>query len=317
VISPLCTSSLGKSGTPVWRFEGREYLFRRERVTKLDAQIKALSDAGVVVYLILLAYESGESKRDAIALHPKYERHATENHLAAFNTESAEGRAYLRAVIEFLAHRYSGSESAHGRVWGYIVGNEANAHWWWYNLGRASLETVARDYESAVRLAHDAIRTESENARVYISLEHHWTIRYPPADAEQAVAGRNFLEEFARRSRELGDFDWHVAYHPYPENLRDCRFWRTRAPLLRSTPLRITPKNIEVLPRLSREAGNALSWSAEAGDPVRTRLSHPRRCGRRARSGRRFCRRAGTKYPVCRESTRSFIIVTSIICRKD
>jgi hypothetical protein len=238
---------------PRWESAGRVFRFNARRVAALDAQVASLSKAGVVVYLILLAYESGDPARDAIALHPAYDHGAKTNRMGAFNTVSDEGRAHFRAAIEFLAHRYSGAEPEHGRVWGYIVGNEVNSHWWWYNLGRASLETVASEYEKAVRLVHEAVRRSSTHARIYLSFEHHWGIRYPPGTAEQAVPGRALLDTFARFARERGDFDWHVAYHPYPENLGDCHFWKDRSATPEDGTQRITFKNLEVLPRhLSR-----------------------------------------------------------------
>jgi hypothetical protein len=234
---------------PRWTVAGKDYRFNARRVAALDQQVTALSSRGVVVYLILLAYESGDPARDKIALHPGYDHGAKTNRMGAFNTVSDEGRAHFRAAIEFLAHRYSGTEPTHGRVWGYIVGNEVNSHWWWYNLGRASLETVASEYEHAVRLVHEAVRGASAHARVYLSFEHHWGIRYPPGAPDQSVPGRDLLDTFARLARERGDFDWHVAYHPYPENLGDCRFWNDRSATPDENTKRITFKNLEVLPR--------------------------------------------------------------------
>jgi len=245
---------LGPSETaPRWNVAGHDYRFNARRVAALDDQIAPLSKAGVVVYLILLAYESGDPVRDNIALHPAYDRTAKTNRMGAFNTASEEGRAYFRAAIEFLAHRYSGAEPERGRVWGYIVGNEVNSHWWWYNLGRAPLETVASEYEHAVRIVHEAVRSASTHARVYLSFEHHWGIRYPPGAPDQSVPGRELLDAFARLARERGDFDWHIAYHPYPENLGDCRFWNDKTATPDERTPRITFKNLEVLPRyLSR-----------------------------------------------------------------
>ena len=49
-----------------------------------------------------------------------------------------------------------------------------------------AMEEFAEDYLKAVRITHEAVRKYSENARVYISLEHHWNIRYPGGDAKQA-----------------------------------------------------------------------------------------------------------------------------------
>jgi hypothetical protein len=82
---------------------------------------------------------------------------------------------------------------------------------------------------------------------VYLSLEHHWNIRYPGGDAEQAFPARPFLDYFARHAREGGDFDWHIAFHPYPENLFEPRSWNDKSATLTNTTPRITFKNLEVL----------------------------------------------------------------------
>jgi acetyl esterase/lipase len=247
--------------------DGREYAFRAEQVAALDRQVQPLSHAGVLIYLILLARESGEPARDAIMLHPHYDRAAKTNRMAAFNTVTPEGIAWLRATAEFIAARYCG-DSPRGRVWGYIVGNEVNSHWWWYNLGHAPLETVAQEYEHAVRLVHTAVRRHSANARVYLSFEHHWSIRYPPGGGEQSVPGRDLLAAFARCAREGGDYDWHVAFHPYPENLGNPRVWLDQSATPGDDSPRITFKNMEVLTRhLSRPE---LLWR---GQPRRVILS--------------------------------------------
>ena len=114
-------------------------------------------------------------------------------------------------------------------------------------MGRVSMQSFADDYLHTVRLAHRAIRGQSSWARVYISLEHHWSIRYPAGDEQQAFPGKEFLDYFARRARAGNDFDWHLAYHPYPENLRDPRFWNDESATMEPNTKRITFKNIEVL----------------------------------------------------------------------
>jgi hypothetical protein len=230
-------------------FEGRDYFFRAAPVGTLDAQIKPLSAAGVVVSLILLNYENRDEALNAIFLHPRYDRAAKTNHMSAFNVETPEGILHLRAVVAFLASRYSDPAAPHGRVWNYIVGNEVNSHWWWDNMGRATCAEVAENYERSVRLVHDVVRLYSENARVFLSMEHHWGIRYPPGASDQSCPGRELLETFARLARERGDFDWHHAYHPYPENLGEPRFWRDRTALPSDNSPRITFKNLGVLPR--------------------------------------------------------------------
>ncbi|HSH93234.1 MAG TPA: DUF5722 domain-containing protein, partial [Roseimicrobium sp.] len=184
----------------------------------------------------------------AALLHPSYDP-ACPNHLSAFNTATADGVRAYQACVEFLADRYSGTGISHGRVAGYIIGNEVNSHWYWYNLGHASMEKVAEDYLRAVRMAFYAIRKSSSSARVYLSLEHHWNIRYPAGSETQSFAARPFLEHFARQAKASGDFEWHLAFHPYPENLGQPRTWLDKsATPLDDTP-RVTFRNLDVLVR--------------------------------------------------------------------
>jgi len=244
----------GDTNNPAWSFEGRAYHFKRSYLEGMDRRIKTLSDAGVVVSLIVLTYQSHNAEVNRLMLHPRYATNAP-NRLGNFNTVTREGRAWLAAAMEFCAERWSRPDRKFGRVAGYIMGNEVNSHWWWANMGRVTMEEFAEDYLRTVRLAHSAVRRQSSWARVYVSLEHHWNIRYPAGDERQAFAGRAFVDHFAHRAKEGGDFDWHVAFHPYPENLFDPRVWRDKSATTNvlTTP-RITFRNIELLPEYLRRA---------------------------------------------------------------
>jgi hypothetical protein len=225
---------------------GVKFFFQKGYMEHIDRQVKALSDHGVIVSLILLSYQTGNDGLDKILLHPRYDP-AAPNHLSAFNTVTPEGNKYFRACVEFLAERYSREDSKYGRAWNYIVGNEVNSHWFWANMGRVSMEEFADDYLRTVRMASEAIRKYSDNARVYLSLEHHWNIHYPGGDEKQTFAGRPFLDYFARKAREGGDFDWNLAFHPYPENLFECRTWNDKSATFSDDTPRITFKNLEML----------------------------------------------------------------------
>jgi len=242
----------GGTNDLTWEHEGRPYHFKRPYLEDLDHRIKTLSDHGVVVTLIVLTYQSADPDVNRILIHPRCVTNAP-NHLGNFNTVTDEGRRWLSATLEFCAERWSRPDQNYGRVSGYILGNEVNSHWWWANMGRVRMEDFADDYLRTVRLAHTAIRKESSWARVYVSLEHHWNIRYAAGDEQQAFPGRAFLDYFARRARESGDFDWNIAFHPYPENLFEPRFWndKTATRNVLTTP-RITFKNIELLPAYLR-----------------------------------------------------------------
>ena len=66
-------------------------------------------------------------------------------------------------------------------------------------------------------------------------------------DELQAFPGKTFVDHFARRAREQGDFDWHIAFHPYPEDLFDARTWEDESALPSPDTPRITFKNLPVL----------------------------------------------------------------------
>src|SRR5205085_9106510 len=60
-------------------------------------------------------------------------------------------------------------------------------------------------------------------------------------------------EYFARRAKEGGDFDWHIALHPYPEDLFNCRTWNDKSAIHSPDTPRITFKNIEQLTAFLRQ----------------------------------------------------------------
>jgi len=237
----------GDTNNPAWTEEGHTYRFQRGYLEAMDHQIRPLSDRGVVVSLILLNYEGGGPDVRRILLHPGYSTDCP-NHLSAFNTVTPVGRAWYAAAIGFLAERWSRADSRHGRVWNWIVGNEVNSHWFWTNMGHVPMEEFCDDYLRTVRLTHRKVREQSLHARVFLSLEHHWNIPYPGGKAGEAFPARPFLDRFARRAREDGDFDWHVAFHPYPENLFEPRAWNDTSarPDWQTTP-RITFRNLGAL----------------------------------------------------------------------
>jgi len=196
--------------------------------------------------LILLAYPSKDAARDAVCIHPGA-RKDYQYSVGAFNTGTEEGRAYLEAVTGFLAERWNGSAPEHGRVWGWIVGNEVNSHWLWYNMGRLELAEAVSEYEKAFRIVHRAVKAASANARLYIPFDHHWSISMAGISAQEATPGKAFLDAFAAKVRERGDFDWHVAAHPYPEDLGNPRAWADKSITFEDNTPKVTFKNLEVL----------------------------------------------------------------------
>lgn len=252
--------------TTAFPWEGREYHIHLPYVQSLDRQIGPLSSKGVAVYLILLAYPTNDPERDQLLLHPRA-RADRKYTISAFNTVTPEGFALYQALTGFLAQRYSG-ESPHGRVWGYIIGNEVNSQFMWYNLGNMPVEEAASEYEKAVRGAHLAVRRFSSHARCYLSFDHHWMRSMPGISDQEAYGTRPFLTHFARLARERGDFEWHPAHHPYPDDLGNPRTWLDKSAWPTDDSPHITFKNLEVACRWQTRP--ELLWN---GQPRRIILS--------------------------------------------
>ena len=239
----LAPDKEAKPGQLTASADGFTFAINQNYVGSLDRQIKPMSDKGVVVSLIVTTSRSPDERIRKLTVHPKAD--PSKGITMASDTVTPEGRACYKALTEFIARRWSSADAKHGRVWGWIVSNEVNAHNEWHQMGPATAEEVAIQYEDQVRLAWESLRRHSSNARVYISMTHSWTAK-GHKDPLQACPGRTLLELFAQRARERGDFDWNLAFHPYPSNLRDPRTWLDKVTFDDNTP-KVTFKNLEVL----------------------------------------------------------------------
>jgi hypothetical protein len=230
---------------PKARVDGFEFSFQRSYLESLDRQIKPLSDQGVLIYLIVIVYPSKNPRIDSVVAHPM----ARPDHrysVAGFNAATAEGRAWLKAVSQLIAERWSGANPSSGRVWGWIIGNEVNSHFMWSNMGKQQLAAAVENYAAAFRIIHQSVRLSSSHARLYVSFDHHWAQRMHGISAEEACSGREFLDTFAGLTKDL---DWHVAWHPYPEDLGNPRAWMDQTVTSNDASNKITFKNLEVLCR--------------------------------------------------------------------
>ena len=242
---PALLSAKANPTTTTRTLDGFTFYFNEKYAQNLDRVIQPLSAKGIVVKLILITYRPTDPIIKNLTVHPNAS--ATEGEVMAANTVTPEGRACYQAITEFIAERWSSATTSHGRVWGWIISNEVNSHGQWHQMGPATVDQVATQYEDQVRLAWTALRKYSQNARIYVSLEHHWTAKNN-GDALKACPGRTLLELFAEKAKARGDFDWNIAFHPYPANLRDPRTWLDKVTFTDDSP-KVTFKNLEVMVR--------------------------------------------------------------------
>jgi hypothetical protein len=226
------------------------YWVNVKAIRSLDQKIRSLSHSGVLVYLILL--NPVRSGVDPVWIHPNYDQ-KNPNGYSAFSIDNASARDQLECLIRFLANRYGAGDPHrpqsfdYGRVVGYIIGNEVNSHWWWHNRGDVPIDQFVADYAREVAIITRAVESHSPWARTYVSLEHHWTASHQPKSPNRCFGAKEFLLKFAEECRKNGDFRWHIAFHPYPENLFDPTFWDdARATESFDTP-KLTFRNLAVL----------------------------------------------------------------------
>jgi len=241
----------GAADAIAFKTQGRTFYFHRGAVADLDKGIKELSDHGVIVTLIIYYPDSGNPKLDAMMLHPNYSPDAP-NHISAFNVTNEKSTEELEACFEFLASRYSMTDHRYGRAVNFIVGNEVDSQWYWYNMGKTDLPTFIDQYSRAVRLCHTAVRKFNANSRVFISLDHFWNMHFADPAPGHVFQGRQIVEGLQKFIAAQGDIDWNIAYHPYPEDLFNPRFWLDKTATHDPNTPRITFKNIEMLTKFLR-----------------------------------------------------------------
>ncbi len=225
--------------------EGETFYFKKDWIEERDNSIKSLSDNGVTVSLILLMYKTGmdATTPNRYLLHPD----ATDGIVYAFNTTDELGMKYYKAITAFLAERYTREDEKYGRAVNYIVGNEVDAGETWYNMGNdKTVREFVSDYARTVRLTNTIVKSYYSNARVYISLTHNWDQQLPPTQIG-SFDGRSIIDTLQAEIAAEGDIPWHIAYHPYPENLFDPRAWIAPQSLERFDTPKITFKNLHIL----------------------------------------------------------------------
>ena len=270
------------SGRPTIAFPsgGRDFYFDQAVASRLDRQIKPLSDAGAVVDLIILVYRSANPHSAArILMDPAAS--PTAGTVMGFNTTTREGVAHLTAAMEFLAERYTRDDQRHGRAVGFIMGNEVDAQWEWSNSGEKTLEEFLDAYSRALRIGWLATRSAYADARTYVSLTHSWTrpSGANPDDQRRTrfYAGRDVLDRLQELSDTQGAFPWHVAFHPYPQDLFDPTVWDDPDAVDSPDAPVVTFRNLDVLTTYLSAAGAGPRRPAAPGDPVGAGLQHPGR----------------------------------------
>jgi hypothetical protein len=217
--------------------QNKTYRFNAATMADYDKNIRQLTEMGIVTSaIILVGRESGN------LVHPDYNPAGI---YSMANLTTQEASDHYRAVISFLAERYSRPDKEHGWITHWIVFNEVDYGWIWTNMGETPMASYMEAYEKAMRLTYIEARRFNPTAEVFISLTHSWA--YSPADKFRAYPPRDLLDRMADYSALSGDYQWAIAYHPYPQSLLAPRTWEDSKATNDFNSRYVTPKNIEVL----------------------------------------------------------------------
>lgn len=236
-------------GLAAWPCEGRTYYYHEAQASQRDVTLRHLAEKGVIVSAILLVGNQRDAAgRPLFAMtHPEAE---ARGHYAMPNLSTEAGARRYAAALRFLAERHSGADPARGRISNWILHNEIDQAGTWTNMGDQPLARYLECYLRSARLVYHTARLFDRQARVFISLTHHWTQQ---SAGSGTYVVRDMLELFAEMARSEGDFEWGVAYHPYPRDLRNPDTWRDADVTADFDTPCITPRNLEVLPAFLKQ----------------------------------------------------------------
>ena len=244
-----------EGNTLFFDYDGQTYYFRKSHVEKMDETFVGLTEIGCVITFILLNSPHWRCDIDPafweVIKHPAYTGKADDGTglISAFNLVTEEGLRYYRAFIAFLTGRYTREDMAHGRVVGMIVGNEVDAGYIWANSGEMDMETYVREYATALRVTWQTAASIYANMRIYVSLDHFWTMAMDEKQPLRYYKTRDMLVYLNEIATEEGQIPWHIAHHPYPEDLNYPDFWNDKLATPDDDAPIITFKNLEVLAR--------------------------------------------------------------------
>ncbi len=223
--------------------DGYTFHFNKSFWVATDREIQELTAANINVVTVMLNPFVKDAGLTELLTHPEADE---SGYYSAYRIDNPESVARFAAFFEFFADRYTKPGFPHGKVGGIIVGNEVDSHWTWHNMGRTDVDTVAEHYGRELRLVQLAVRSAHAELPIFASLTHSWT--WPNSlDLERNVAGKELFDKLMSIGKAGGDFNWHLAYHPYPSNLFKPAFWNDRIAVFGHDTPQITFKNVEVL----------------------------------------------------------------------
>lgn len=261
-------------GAYVHEYGGRPYYFDRAKIDELDRTFRAAAAKNIIVSAIILVQKAAECADPAVGRLLQHEHYTADAFFTMPRLDNAESVYCYAAALDFLADRYCRPGSPYGRIHHWIMHNEVDAGSTWTNMGKnRPLFVFLDNYYKSMRICYTIARNYDERSEVLGSFTHSWTNPAPGGD----YATLDMINGLLRYSEVEGDFQWGLAYHPYPEDLNEPKTWNdSQATFSTKTPL-VTFKNLEVLDNWAKKPENTYLktnkrtiWLSENGTNSRT-----------------------------------------------
>ncbi|WP_298650934.1 DUF5722 domain-containing protein [uncultured Proteiniphilum sp.] len=235
-----------QENTIAHEYDGKIYYFNTASVEGFDRTMLEALKHNIIVAAIILVNPESQSADPAIGRLLQDEHFGGESAFYTMpNMTSVESVHCYAAALDFLANRYNREDNKYGRIHHWIMHNEVDAGNVWTNMGQdRPLHVFLNAYHKSMRLCYNIARQYDENSEVFASFTHSWA---EPVPVDGDYSTLDLLNGLLRYSEVEGDFQWGIAYHPYPEDLNEPKTWNDRSATFAMNSPMVTFKNLEVL----------------------------------------------------------------------
>lgn len=208
---------------------GKRYYF--SNITELDNILRQCYSRKIVVSAIILI-----QRTKTILEHPE----CNGGNYSMPNMTTQESINAYAAILDYMARRYSKPDGRYGLIHNWIMHNEVDMATTWTNMGNQPLYRYMDAYMHSMRICHNIARCYNEHAQILGSFTNSWTnnLEYAPKD---------MLDIILKYSEREGDFQWGVAYHPYPQSIANPKTWNDGSAQYDMSTAYVSFKNLEVL----------------------------------------------------------------------
>lgn len=251
----------------------KTYYYDLAQVDVLDRTMNAAFTGNIVVAAIILIQKASQCPDPEIGRLLQHPAYTSEGIFTMPNMTNAESVNCYAAALDFLASRYCRSDNAYGRIHHWILHNEVDAGISWTNMGDKPMIVYMDTYIKSMRLCYNIARNYDSNSEVFGSFTHSWA----SAVGAKCYPAKEMLKTLGDFSVAEGDFQWGLAYHPYPENLFEPKTWNDVNATFNMNSSLVTFKNLEVLDTWIRKTENLFQgtikrtlWLSENGTNSKT-----------------------------------------------